>query len=362
MSNLDKIKINLGPNSYDIVIGEDLINNTSDYINNLIETNSKVFIVSDSNVSKIYLKGLESSLKGSYEVNSIIVPAGEATKNINQLEELLNAIFANKPERKSTLIALGGGVIGDLTGFAASILLRGVNFIQIPTSLLAMVDSSVGGKTGINNRFGKNLIGSFYQPKIVLSDLNALKTLPERELQAGFAEVVKYGLINDLEFFEYLEKQTGYKNIKTMVQKSCQAKADVVSQDEKEKGCRALLNLGHTFGHALEAIMKYDGRLLHGEAVAIGMIMAFQFSEFIGICDKGRSERIITLFKKYGMRTNVSELGIKPEAEEILNLMFQDKKVSSGNLVLILAEDIGQSKIVNDVDPNQLKEFLKKVI
>lgn len=362
MSNIENIKIKLGANSYDIVIGKNLIANSSEYISNVIPEKSKVFIVSDSNVSKLYLKIIVNSLSKKYEVNSVIINAGEKSKNINQLEDLLNNIFEYKPERSSTLIALGGGVVGDLTGFAASILLRGINFIQVPSSLLAMVDSSVGGKTGINNKFGKNLVGSFYQPKLVLSDLSVLETLPEREIQAGFAEIVKYGLINDKEFFEFLESQSDFSEINYMVKKSCEAKADIVSQDEKEKGCRALLNLGHTFGHALEALMKYDGRLLHGEGVAIGMILAFQFSEFIGICKTGCSERIITLFKNFGIKTSILELPESVTSEEIMNLMTQDKKVIAKKLVLILATDIGRAEIRTDIDLAKLEQFLNEVV
>jgi len=360
---MDSIKINLGQNSYDILIGESLIDKAEKYIPEGIKRGSKIFIITDENVADIYLEKLEESLKQSFNTKSIILKAGEATKKLGVLEDVLNNVFENRPERGSTIIALGGGVIGDLSGFAASILLRGINFIQIPTSLLAMVDSSVGGKTGINNKFGKNLIGAFYQPKVVISDLEVLKTLPERELQAGYAEIVKYGLIDDVEFFENLEGKTGYEDIAYMVKKSCEAKARIVSEDEKEQGKRALLNLGHTFGHTLETICGYDGRLLHGEAVAIGMIQAFRFSEHIGICEKGCADRIEELFVKYGMRTKISDINSESEGkitpDRILDLMYQDKKVSSGKLVLILAEDIGKSFIKKDVNPNDLLEFLK---
>lgn len=360
MQNTEKIRIDLSNNGYDIIIGEELINNSAYYISKVIPEKSKIFIISDTNVCNLYLDDIKESLNKDFETHTIIVDAGEQSKNFNQLQDLLSQIFEKAPERGSTLIALGGGVIGDLTGFAASILLRGVNFIQVPTSLLAMVDSSVGGKTGINNKFGKNLIGSFYQPKLVLSDLSLLKTLPERELQAGFAEIVKYGLIDNKEFFEFLEQQKDFSEIKYMVKKSCESKAKIVSMDEKEKGCRALLNLGHTFGHAMETLMGYDGKLLHGEAVAIGMVMAFEFSEFMGICKSGCSERIENLFKGFGMKTRISELEKKISAEDMLRIMNQDKKVTSGKLVLIMAEDIGRSKVVKDIDINKLQEFLGK--
>lgn len=362
MSDINKINIDLGSNSYDIIIGKNLIKNASSHIKNTIPATSKIFIVSDSNVGKIYLDDLTNSLSENFQVIPITINAGEKSKNINQLEDLLNEIFTHKPERSSTLIALGGGVIGDLTGFTASILLRGVNFIQVPTSLLAMVDSSVGGKTGINNKFGKNLVGSFYQPKLVLTDVSSLETLPEREVKAGFAEIVKYGLINDPEFFEFIEKQNDFSELQTMIEKSCEAKAAIVSEDEKEKGARALLNLGHTFGHPLETIMKYDGRLLHGEAVAIGMVLAFKFSEFLGICEAGCADRIEKLFKRFDIRTDISELEEKFDTESIMNLMAQDKKVEAGKLVLILAEDIGKSFIKKDVDANQLRTFFNEEI
>jgi len=319
LNKLDNIKIDLGQNSYDIVVGHGALNNAEELIKGVIKTGSKVFIITDSNVEQLYLNKLKTMLNNIFECFSIVVEAGEYTKNFDNLIEVTNAVFDNRPERGSTIIALGGGVVGDLSGFAASILLRGINFIQIPTSLLAMVDSSVGGKTGINNKFGKNLIGAFYQPKIVISDLDVLRTLPNSE-----------------------------------------AKARIVSEDEKEQGKRALLNLGHTFGHALETILKYDGTLLHGEAVAIGMLQAFRFSEYIGICETGCADRIEKLFKKYEMRTRVSDLNEgKITAERILELMYQDKKVSSGKLVLILATGIGESFVKKDVNPDQLLEFLK---
>ena len=361
MADLKNIAIDLNSNSYEIKIGDGLISNAADHIKNVIDDKSKVFIITDENVAKIHLGGLSESLASEeFQVFEIVLPAGESTKSFDNLEKLLDKIFDNKPERKSTLIALGGGVIGDLTGFAGSILLRGVNFIQIPTTLLAMVDSSVGGKTGINNKFGKNLVGSFYQPKLVLADTNILKTLLEREFLAGYAEVVKYGLINDREFFEFLEREKDFSNINYMIEKSCSAKADIVAQDEKEKGQRALLNLGHTFGHALEALCGYDGRLLHGEAVAIGMILAFEFSEYIGLCPEGRAARIRKHFQSKKMRTEISELGVTCNADDIINIMYQDKKVSSGNLVFILAKDVGESIIYKDVNVKKLKQFLEK--
>lgn len=359
----ETIKIDLGKQSYDIVLGAGLLENASGYISKVIPTKSKIFIVTDRNVAKFYLKKLEDNLSDAgFTVNSIVLPAGEKTKNINQLENILNSVFQHKPERKSTLIALGGGVVGDITGFAASTLLRGVNFIQIPTTLLAMVDSSVGGKTGINNKYGKNLVGAFYQPKLVLADVSLLKTLPERELLAGYAEVVKYGVICDEKFFDFLESEKDFSHIEEMIKVSCETKARIVSQDEKENDVRALLNLGHTFGHALEAIFGYNGKLLHGEGVAIGMVLALQFSEYLRLCESGRAERLEKLLRSKGMRTRISELGKKITAKQMIEYMYQDKKVSDNKLTFILANDIGKSFIKKDVDVGELEKFLNEVI
>jgi len=359
---MNKIKIELGKNSYEILLGKQLLDNAGILVKNVVK-GSKVFIVTDSVVGKIYGSRLENSLKNSgFEVAIITIPNGEKSKNFSQLEKIIDEIFKNQPERRSTLIALGGGVVGDITGFAASIILRGVNFIQIPTSLLAMVDSSVGGKTGINLKYGKNLAGSFYQPKLVIADIDVLETLPERELLAGYAEIVKYGLINNEQFFEFLEKENDFSKIEEMIRISCESKAEIVAKDEKENDIRALLNLGHTFGHALEAIFEYDGRLLHGEAVAIGMVLAFKFSEFLGVCNAGCAYRIEKLLRTHSIRTKISELGSGITVDKIVDFMYQDKKVSGGNLVFILASDIGKSFIKSDVTEKNLREFLKKEI
>ena len=257
MSEFRKLEVELENRSYDIIIGENLLEKAGDFIYKV--TKHKHFIiVTDDNIPEEYAEKIVVSLGADANVQIIRIKAGEASKSFASLEELLDNIFATLPERSVTLIALGGGVIGDLTGFAASIVLRGVNFIQIPTTLLSQVDSSVGGKTGINNKYGKNLVGSFYQPKLVLIDIKTLNTLPHRELLAGYAEVVKYGLINDREFFNWLDKNLSAilakdpEALKYIIYKSCEAKAKIVSEDEKEGGKRALLNLGHTFGHALE--------------------------------------------------------------------------------------------------------------
>ena len=304
-----------------------------------------------------------SVLSENFSVSLITLPVGEETKNFKNLEHIICETLKEKPERKSCLVALGGGVVGDITGFAASMVLRGMSFIQVPTTLLAAVDSSVGGKTAINSKYGKNLIGSFYQPKMVITDLSMFSTLPQREILAGYAEILKYGLICDYSFFEYLEKQQVISDFDYLVKKSCEIKADIVSKDEKEeKDLRALLNLGHTFGHALEATCNYDGSLLHGEAVAVGMVLAFKFSEKLGICKTGRAERVEKLLRRHGMRTKISEVVQKTSAQALIDLMYGDKKVDSGKLVFILAEDIGKAFVKKDVEEKNLKEFLEHEI
>ncbi len=356
---INNVKVALENSPYEILIGENLHENTGKFLEKTLKKNSKIFIISDENTAKIFSKKIIKSLQASnFEVFQIKLPAGEKTKNFKSLQYIIDEVFKHQPERSSTLLALGGGVVGDITGFASSIILRGINFVQVPTSLLAMVDSSVGGKTGINLKFGKNLVGSFYQPKIVLADINSLETLPQREMQAGFAEIVKYGLIDDIKFFEYLEKQNDFSNISCMIEKSCEAKARIVAEDEKEADKRALLNLGHTFGHALEALLGYGSKLLHGEAVAIGMVQAFRFSEMLGICPKNRADRVENLLKKFGLRTNVKELKHKFKIDEIISLMYQDKKVADKKLTFILAKDIGNSFIKKDIDEKSLRKFL----
>lgn len=358
----NKIKIELGKNSYDIVIGENLLPDISEYLLKILKPKSKVFIITDSNVIKHY-GFVAENLSKEFNTHLITLPAGEETKRFKNLEHIIDEVLKHKPERKSCLLALGGGVIGDITGFAASIILRGLNFVQVPTTLLAAVDSSVGGKTAVNSKHGKNLVGTFYQPKLVLTDLSTFKTLPRRELLAGYAEIVKYGLIVDKDFYEYLEKQNDISDISYLVQKSCETKADIVSRDEKEEqDLRALLNLGHTFGHALEAVCNYDGTLLHGEAVAVGMVLAFKFSEKLGICKKGNAERVEKLLVKHGLRTQISQVVKNVSAERLIELMYGDKKVSGGNLVFVLVKDIGEAFVKKDVDEKLLKEFLQNEI
>ncbi|MDB2414510.1 3-dehydroquinate synthase [Rickettsiales bacterium] len=368
MSNINKQLVDLGDRSYEILVGENLLSDAASYIEPLLQA-PRVFIVTDENVAPLYLKTLVDSLESKkIKVDSFILPAGESTKSMENLENLLDDILKFKPERKVTFIALGGGVIGDLTGFAASILLRGVNFIQIPTTLLSQVDSSVGGKTGVNSKFGKNLIGSFYQPNLVLIDVSTLKTLHERQYWAGYAEVLKYGLIRDKEFFQYLDDNIeAIKNhdsdiLKNIISKSCAAKAKIVSEDERESGVRALLNLGHTFGHALEAETGFGDELVHGEAVAIGMILAFLMSVKLGICSQGELDLVVEHYKKTPLLKSMLDVRSDWDEKILLDNMYQDKKVSGGKLVFILVNSIGDALIKKDVEPKVVLDTLKSAI
>ena len=366
---LHTVPVNLAERSYDISIGQNLIANSGNLIAPFLKRPFAV-VVTDENVAKAHLATLEKSLAASgIEAKSIILPAGEATKSYKYLTELCDGLLAAGVERRDAVIALGGGVIGDLTGFAASILRRGVNFIQIPTSLLAQVDSSVGGKTGINSPFGKNLIGAFHQPIAVLADLDVLNTLPKRQRAAGYAEIAKYGLLGDANFFDWLEVNVetiinGGNDVSAIahaVQASCAMKARIVAEDETETGARALLNLGHTFGHALEAATGYSDRLLHGEGVSIGMVQAFKFSEQLGHCAKGTNERVVKHLKRAGLPTHVSEIpGALPPKEKLVELMRQDKKAVGGKLTFILAKSIGETFIAKGVAESDVLSFLEK--
>ena len=353
MTQDNLLRLDLGPRSYDIIVDEGLLANAGTHIAPLIG-GGRAIIVSDSNVAPLYLCALEASLDAAgISHASVVVPAGEASKDFAHLQDLTDKIFAAGIDRKSMLIALGGGVIGDLCGFAAAIAMRGIDFIQIPTSLLAQVDSSVGGKTGINSPFGKNLIGAFHQPRLVLADLSTLDTLPSRELRGGYAEVVKYGLINDAGFFDWLETNAlaiidGDKDAQRhAVLSSCTAKADVVAEDEKESGRRALLNLGHTFGHALEAETGYGGSLSHGEAVSIGMCMAFDLSVRMGICPQSDAERV---------RTS------SWTADALIAHMGLDKKTEAGTIVFIVARAIGEAFVSRDVAVDAVRDLLNDAL
>ena len=365
----ERLVVGLGARAYDIVIGEGLIADAGRHVRSLLRL-PKVAIVTDANVAARHLDPFRAALdRTGIASETVTLPPGEATKDFAHLEDLAERILALGIERASTLVALGGGVIGDLTGFAAAVLLRGVDFIQVPTTLLAQVDSAVGGKTGINTRHGKNLVGAFHQPRLVLADVTALETLPRRELLAGYAEVVKYGLIGDPEFFAWLEANgaaviAGDRRLRRhAVKTSCAAKAAIVAADETEKGERALLNLGHTFGHALEAETGYGEALLHGEAVAVGIALAFDFSARLGLCPSEDAARVRRHFAATGMPAELAQLhklGRKPgwTAERLMTHMSHDKKVAGGKLTFILARGIGQAFICRDVAVADLGRFL----
>lgn len=344
------VRVELGDRAYDIRIGANLINQSGQHIAPLLRQ-KRVIIVTDENVARWHLEGLVESLNSAgIKSDTIILPPGEHTKSFGELEALCNRLLDLKAERSVTLIAFGGGVIGDLTGFAASILLRGVDFIQIPTTLLAQVDSSVGGKTGINTEHGKNLIGSFYQPRLVLADTMVLDTLPKREVLAGYAEVVKYGLISDPGFFAWCEGH-GAGVIagdpaarRHAIATSCRAKAAIVGADERESGSRALLNLGHTFGHALEAECGYSNELLHGEAIAIGMVLAFDLSAELGLCSLEDAARVQRHLASVGLPTSPLWVeGRSWSSERLIEHMKKDKKVQDGKIGYVLARGIGQA-------------------
>ena len=366
------VVVDLGARSYDIIVGKDLLPQAGPLIRPVLSAGDKpkVVIVTDDIVAGHHLKTLTSSLDASdIAWSTITVPAGEASKNFQQLELVLAQMIEARIERNDAVIALGGGVIGDLAGFAASVLRRGVDVIQIPTTLLAQVDSSVGGKTAINAAQGKNLIGTFHQPRLVIADISVLQSLPPRELKAGYAEIVKYGLIDDPAFFDWLVENgsallDGDNDRRQFaVVKSCEAKARMVAGDERETGNRALLNLGHTFGHALEAEMGYGDGLRHGEAVSIGMRMAFDFSLATELCPEEDTERLKQHLIACHMPVHISDIPGKAQdgkwtADVLLHHMGQDKKVSAGEMNFILAKGIGQSFVTRDIDTEELMTFL----
>ncbi len=364
-----QVTVDLGARSYEIDISANALATAGERIAPLLKRPFTV-IVTDEHVAGLHLAALQDSLAAAgVRSESIVLPASESSKRFSILESLLEDLLGHGVERRDTVIAFGGGVIGDLTGFAASILRRGCDFIQIPTTLLAQVDSSVGGKTAINSAKGKNLIGAFHQPILVLADLSVLSTLPPRELRAGYAEVAKYGLINDPEFFAWLEDNAQRLFDGDMaarayaVEKSCQAKAAIVAEDEQERGARALLNLGHTFGHALEAETGYSDRLLHGEGVAIGITLAFAYSATIGLAAPEDAERVRAHFDGLGLPTKISQIeGPRPAASALLHHMFQDKKVVDEKLTLILARGIGRAFVQPNADAPSVLAFLEEAV
>jgi 3-dehydroquinate synthase len=352
----ETVAVNLGSRSYQVRIGRGLLASASDHLTPLLNR-KRVAIVTDDNVAAAQLMTLAYGLeRQGISVVALTVPPGEGSKNWAQLARTVDWMLEHKIERRDVVIALGGGVVGDLVGFAAAILRRGVRFVQMPTSLLAQVDSSVGGKTGINSVHGKNLVGAFHQPSLVLADIDALSSLPARELRAGYGEVVKYGLLGDAKFFDWLEGQ-GAQVIgldpgatALAVRYSVQMKADIVARDETEEGERALLNLGHTFGHALEKATGYGDRLLHGEGVSIGCALAFDLSARLGLCSQETPSRVRAHLKSLGLPTDLGQIpGLLPDDQALLDLMGQDKKVVDGQLRFILARGIGQAFVADKV-------------
>jgi 3-dehydroquinate synthase len=358
------VPVALGQRSYDIAIGRGLLASLGGRITAL-RPGARVAIVTDETVAKLHLGAAEAALKSaSVDSARIVVPAGEASKSYATFEKVCEAIIATRVERNDLVIALGGGVIGDLAGFAASCVRRGLDFVQVPTTLLAQVDSSVGGKTGINSRQGKNLIGAFHQPVLVVADTALLDTLPKREFQAGYAEVAKYGLLGDAAFFSWLEKNwqdvvAGGAAREHAIAVCCRAKAGIVARDERETGERALLNLGHTFGHALEAGCGFSDRLLHGEAVALGMVLAFEFSAHKGLIQASEAARAAAHLAAVGLPTHLKDVpGGVPTADVLMDLIGQDKKVKRGTLTFISVRGIGRAFIENNVSATEVRAFL----
>jgi 3-dehydroquinate synthase len=362
------IGVALAERSYDIVIGEGLIEAAGKRIAAVLP-GARCAVVSDTHVAALYMPRLAAILKREgLLLGEAVVPPGEASKSFPVLAELSERLLKLGVERGDAVIAFGGGVVGDLAGFAASILRRGVRLVQMPTSLLAQVDSSVGGKTGIDVSLGKNLIGAFHQPSLVLADTSLLATLPPREFRAGYAEIAKYGLLGDAPFFAWLEESwpeifsgSGEARLEAIAT-SCRAKAAIVAADEREEtGARALLNLGHTFGHALEAFAGFSDRLLHGEAIAIGMRQAFAFSAEIGLCPAQDATRVERHFQAVGLPTGVAAIpGKGPTPAELLALMAQDKKVKGGKLAFVLARGVGEAFLDRDVPLDRLTDFLTR--
>lgn len=361
------VRVELGTRAYDISIGPGLLAQAGERLKPHFKR-PRTVIVTDANVAALHLETLQNALTAAgITSQAIILPPGEGTKNFTQLAQVCDGLLAAGMERADRIIAFGGGVIGDLTGFAASILRRGIDFIQIPTTLLAQVDSSVGGKTGINSMHGKNLIGAFHQPVAVLADTALLNTLSAREFAAGYAETAKYGLLGDAPFFNWLEANAAKIRARDTdalieaVSVSCRAKAKIVAEDETETGVRALLNLGHTFGHAFEAACGYSQRLLHGEAVSIGMVMAFRYSQSLGLCTGQDATRVEAHLANVGLPVKPSQIpGELPDANALLTLMRQDKKANMGKLTFILARGLGEAFIARDVDDAHVLDFVTK--
>ena len=366
---VETVHVPLDGRAYDIRIGPGLIAEAGRWIAPLL-SRPKVAVLTDETVAAHHLEALRGALAAAgIEMIALALPPGEATKGWPQFTRAVEWLLEQKVERRDIVVALGGGVIGDLAGFAAAVLRRGVRFVQIPTSLLAQVDSSVGGKTGINAPQGKNLIGAFHQPSLVLADTNVLTTLPRRDFLAGYGEVVKYGLLGDAAFFGWLEDNgpalaNGDDALRVAaIKRSCQMKADIVVRDETEQGDRALLNLGHTFCHALEAATGYSDRLLHGEGVAIGCALAFELSARLGLCPQEEPSRVKAHLVAMGMKADLLDIpGDLPTAETLVDLMGQDKKVVDGQLRFVLAREIGAAFVTSEVPRDAVTDVLKDAL
>jgi 3-dehydroquinate synthase len=358
------VNVALGERSYDIIIGRGRLGSLGEKIAAL-RPGAKAAIVSDEIVARHHLAATEAALAAAgIGTSSVTVPPGESSKSFAMLERVCEALIAARIERADVVVALGGGVIGDLAGLAAALVRRGLDYVQVPTTLLAQVDSSVGGKTAIDSTHGKNLIGAFHQPVLVLADTALLDTLPERQFRAGYAEVVKYGLLGDPGFFAWLEANwrelfAGGGAREHAIAVSCRMKAAIVARDEREHGERALLNLGHTFGHALEAAAGFSDRLLHGEAIALGMTLAFAFSAKRGLLPRSEAERVERHLATVGLPIHLSSVpGGPPDADRLMELIAQDKKVKRGRLTFILARAVGASFVAPDVDAAEVRAFL----
>ncbi len=369
MSGRSTLRVALGARAYDVHVGAGLIGEAGRFLTPFAGGRPAI-VVTDGDVAPLYLDPLRAALEEAGVAQAhIVLPPGETTKEFPTLRSLIEDILDLRPERGSMLIALGGGVVGDIAGFAASVVLRGIGVVQMPTTLLAQVDSAVGGKTAINTRHGKNMVGSFHQPLLVLADIAALRSLDRRQLRAGYAEVVKYGLIDRPDFFAWLEANgrralDGEDDaLERAVVVSCRSKAAIVAGDERESGRRALLNLGHTFAHALEAETGYGGELIHGEAVAIGLVLAFRLSAALGLCPQDDARRVERHVAAAGLPTGLGGLGPRRwDAAALIEHMRTDKKVRDGRLRFVLARGIGRAFVCDDVDPARLASVLEASI
>jgi 3-dehydroquinate synthase len=361
---ISTVPVALGARAYDIAIGRGLLAELGTRIAAL-KPGVSAAIVTDETVAARHLQAAEAALAtAGIRAASIVVPPGESTKSWHMLQEVCDRLLDARIERNDVVVALGGGVVGDLAGFAAAILRRGLDVVQVPTTLLAQVDSSVGGKTGINSRHGKNLVGAFHQPILVIADTALLDTLPQRDFRAGYAEVAKFGLLGDAGFFAWLEANwsdifAGGPTREHAIAIACRGKAAIVARDERETGERALLNLGHTFGHAFEAAAGFSDKLLHGEAVALGIACAFEFSTRLGLLPTNDAGRVAHHLAAAGLPTRISDVpALRTDADALMNLIAQDKKVKRGKLTFILCRGIGQAFVANDIDPAEVRAFL----